>query len=507
MGHGSPDIHLATEHLRAELKTHTVSGGLVTGVQQAAMLVISLTSVIVLARLLSPEDFGLLAMVFAVMGFFRAFSDAGLSTATIQREKITHAQVSNLFWTNTALGGAIAIALAFCAPAFAWFYKEPRVTAVTVALSVTFILTGLTVQHLALMRRQMRFRAIAAIQIAAAVAGVGVGTWMAWWGYGYWSLVGMQLVTPACSLFMSWLLCRWRPQMPARHSGTRPLLRFGASLTASDFLWSLARNSDGLLIGRWFGPEQLGVYSRATALLNRPLEQAVGPLGAVFLPALSRVQLQPERYRRVVLEVHELVAVFSLLGSAVVLTLAKPVTIVVLGQRWEAASAVLAAYSLYAMYVPMTLAAAWVLSSQGRGRDLLLLSCFTSTITISAFAIGLRFGLVGVAMSYSISCLLIQLPIVYWITGRVGVVTARDLWNGVLRHLPLWVIVAISTWFTRISVAALAPAMQLLICIPVALLSGTAAVWFSPPSHRAARVLVEIVRTWARGGAATRVER
>jgi PST family polysaccharide transporter len=205
--------------------------------------------------------------------------------------------------------------------------------------------------------------------------------------------------------------------------------------------------------------------------------------------------------------VHELVAVFSLPCSAVVLILARPVTIVVLGQGWEAASAVLAAYSLYAIYVPMTLAPALVLSSQGRGRDLLLVSCFTSTITILAFGLGLRFGLAGVAMSYSLSCLLIQLPIIYWITGRVGVVTARDLWNGVLRHLPLWGIVAIPTWLTRVSVASLAPATQLLICIPVALLSGTAAVWLSPPSHRAASVLVEIVTTWARGGAATRAER
>lgn len=493
------DSHLKTDHLLGNLKHRTISSGVVTGVQQVTMFLISLASVVVLARLLDPADFGLLAMVFAVTGVFRAFSDAGLSTATIQREHISHAQVSNLFWTNAVLGLTIALVLALLSPAVAWFYREPRVGPLTVAVGASFVLTGLGVQHIALLRRQMRFGAIAVIQVFSAGLGLLVGAWMAWSGFGYWSLVGIQITTPATALLLSWTLCRWRPQFPSRGSGTRPLLGFGANLTASDFLWSLARSADGLFIGRWIGAEALGVYSRATALLNRPLEQASVPLGAVFLPVFSRVQHDPERYRRAVLEVHELIALISLPCAAVVLTLAEPMTLVVLGQKWRDAAPVLAAYSLYAMYVPVILTSGWALSSQGRGRDFLLLSCFNSTTTVLAFAAGTAFGYVGVAMSFSLSCLLVQLPVTYAIVGRSGVIRTRELWQGVLRHLPLWAIVAATTWFVRSSVAAQSPVVQLMAALPAGAAAASVGIWLLPHSRRSAAGAIAVGHGWWKG--------
>jgi PST family polysaccharide transporter len=135
MASAHSDTHFATAHLLKGLKTRTVSSGIVMSLLQASLLMMNLGSVIVLARLLTPQDFGLLAMVLSVMGFFRVFNEAGLSTATVQKEEITHAQVSNLFWTNVALGGLITLALAFSGPAVAWFYREPRLVAVTLALS------------------------------------------------------------------------------------------------------------------------------------------------------------------------------------------------------------------------------------------------------------------------------------------------------------------------------------------------------------------------------------
>jgi PST family polysaccharide transporter len=195
--------HFSTGHLLASLKGRTVSSGIVTALSQAAQFGVNLASIMVLARVLTPEDFGLVTMVATVMGFLRIFNDAGLSTATVQREGITHAQVSNLFWTNVALGGLISLLLAVSAPAVAWFYREPRLVGITLALCVTFLLTGSTVQHLALLKRQMRFKMIAAIQVSAAVAGLVVGVGMAWLQCGYWSLVGMQLSTPAVAFLLT----------------------------------------------------------------------------------------------------------------------------------------------------------------------------------------------------------------------------------------------------------------------------------------------------------------
>jgi O-antigen/teichoic acid export membrane protein len=488
---GDPnERHFATDHLLTNLKGRTVTSGLITGVAQIVQFVLNLGSIMILARLLIPQDFGLVAMVTTITGFLRIFNDAGLSTATVQREGITHAQVSNLFWTNVGLGGLISLILAVSAPGVAWFYREPRLVGVTLALCITFLLTSSTVQHLALLYRQMRFRTIALIQVSSLAVGVVVGIGMAWLHYGYWSLVGMQLSTPVISFLLIWSASRWRPQLPRRRSGTRSLLGFGANLTASSFLWSLARGSDSLFIGRFYGSASLGLYSRAAALVARPVEQFMSPLESVFVPMLSRLQTQPERYRRVVLQAYEVIAVVSFLCSGLLFALAHPLTVVVLGPKWEKAAAIFAGFTFVGLYIPVASVAGWLLSSQGRGRHFLILSSISSALTIVFFLVGLPFGPVGVATSNSAFCLLIALPLGYYIAGREGPVTTRDLWSRFFKHMPLWGVVCGTTWLTRTLVSNLAPAEQLLICAAVGLLAGVVFVWAYPPSRHAAMNLL-----------------
>src|SRR5580698_3190552 len=151
---GAQDRHFDTNHLLADLKSRTVSGGFITVVSQGIQFFLILGSTMILARLLTPRDFGLLAMVWTVMGFLRIFKDAGLSAATVQREGITHTQVSNLFWINVAVSGFISVLVAASAPLIAWFYHEPRLVGITLWLSSTFLLAGLAVQHTALLSRQ-----------------------------------------------------------------------------------------------------------------------------------------------------------------------------------------------------------------------------------------------------------------------------------------------------------------------------------------------------------------
>jgi PST family polysaccharide transporter len=495
------DIQFSTDHLLKGLKARTISSGLITAFLQGSLFVMNMGAVMALARLLTPQDFGILAMAFAVIGFFQVFNEAGLSTATLQKKDITHAQVSNLFWANIALGGAVTVVVASSAPAAAWFYQEPRVVAVTLVLSLTFMLTSSTVQHLALLKRQMRFKVLALIQIISTAMGISVGIAMAWFGFRYWSLVGMQLSTMVTGLLMTWSACRWRPQFPARKSGTWSLLRFGANLTASGFLWSLARGSDALVIGRIFGSEALGLYSRAAALANAPVGHAIAPLEAIFIPALSRLQGDSERYRRAVFQVYDFLALSSLPFSGMLFALAQPMTLVVLGSQWEDAAPIFAAFALNALYLPMAIVASWLLSSQGRGKDFLLLSCFTSSVTVTSFLLGSFFGPVGVATSFSLSCLVVQLPFHYWIAGREGAVTSGDLWMRFISHLPLWGVVCATTWLTRDWVANAGPIAQLCISVPVGLLSGASFVYLYSPSRQAAINLFDAWQHWKQSSA------
>jgi polysaccharide transporter, PST family len=269
---------------------------------------------------------------------------------------------------------------------------------------------------------------------------------------------------------------------------------FGANITAGSLMHSLARGADSLLIGRFFGAAAVGLYSRASILLMRPLQQFIIPINAVLVPALSRVQDQNERYRRTFLQVFEAIALVSFLFTGLLLALSYPLTLIVLGSKWEAAAEIFAGFTLAAGAYPLTTASTWLFVSQARGKDWVLTSLVISSVTVGSFLVGLRFGPVGVAISYSISCVLLQLPFVYYIAGRRGPVSRKDLWMGSLRHLPLWGVVCGTAWLARTFVLAANSWTQLFVCAPIALLAGALYIGVSTPSRRVALNLLFHIR-------------
>lgn len=490
----SYEEHLKTDHLLANLKRHTISGGAVTISSQAAKFLLNLASTAILARLLAPKDFGLVAMVTVVTGFLAVFRHAGLSTPTVQREHITQAQVSNLFWINLGVSGLCALVLASLAPALAWFYHDPRITLITLFLSTTFVIGGFRVQHLALLKRQMRFKAIALVEVGSMATGVVVAIVLALLHFRYWSLVGSSLAMEFAAFVLTGFVSKWRPQRPTRNSNVGPLVAFGIHQTAANFIFALARGCDNLLIGRIYGAVSVGIYSRAASLVSRPLEQFLLPIDAVFLPVLSRLQSQPVRYRLTFLRIYEAIAVSVFFFSSLLLALAVPITLVLLGPKWEQASTIFAGFSFMAIQLPLANAANWLLTSQGRGRDIFWVSSIAALLTVASIVAGLPFGPVGVAFAFSASGLLVRLPILYRIIGRSGPVTTSDLWMAFLRHLPLWIVIFAATSLARAMVASFHPLSQLLVCAPVGAAVGILYICAFPSQRKVAAFLLGIVR-------------
>jgi O-antigen/teichoic acid export membrane protein len=448
----------------------------------------------ILSRLLTPRDFGLVAMVTTVTGFLRVFKDAGLSIATVQRERITHAQVSNLFWVNVAVSALGSLIVAAAAPVIARFYHNPRLIGVTLILSTTFIISGSTVQHQALLKRQMRFKALAFIEVGSMAIGVLVGVAMAVLGCRYWSLVGSSLSSEIAGLLLTWSVSRWRPALPTRRSGIGPLLSFGAHRTAGDLLTALARGTDILLIGRFYGAGSVGLYSRASVLLTRPLEQFLGPINAVFVPALSRLQSQPERYRSTFLHLYEAIALTAFFFTGLFLALAHPLTLVLLGPKWEQAAVIFGGFTVAALSIPLTNATTWLLTSQGRGRDILIAQSINSCALVFSFVAGLPYGPVGVAIAFSVSSLVVRLPLWYFIVGRRGPVKTADLCAVFFRHVPVWIVTFSLTWLTRRLAASLSPLPQLLICAPVGFIFGAAFIYNFSPQRLVAMNIFQTLR-------------
>jgi PST family polysaccharide transporter len=392
-----------------------------------------------LARLLTPNDFGLIAMVTAITNFALVFKDIGLSTATIQRAELNHAQVSTLFWINFAFGAVLAVSVAGLAPLVAWFYGEPRLGPVMAILSLSFVFGGLTVQSQALLKRMMRFTALGFAEVFGMLLGVAVAVVSARYGAGYWALVLMHVTIPAGIFIGIWAVCPWRPGWPSRRSGVRPMLAFGRDIAGFQIVNYFSRNLDNILIGKFWGGIALGLYSRAYSLMMLPLSQIRQPLTSVALPALSRLQDEPERYRRAFLGTTEKILMLSLPPVTLLLVGSDWVIAIVLGPQWAGASRIFAWLGVAAITQMALIVSGWLFVSQGRSRDFFLWGLIGSVLSVLSFLIGLPHGAVGVAAAYSLVGVFLRFPILVWWAGRRGTVGSFDL----LRSIAPFVMVSV----------------------------------------------------------------
>ena len=413
--------YLRTDHLADDLAGRSVRGGALTVAAQGGYFVIQLAGTVVLARLLRPGDFGLVAMVTAITGFVMLFKDLGLAVATVQKKDITHEQVSMLFWVNVAASVAAMAVTAAMAPAVAWFYGEPQLAWVTVALAGTFVFGGLGVQHYALLRRQMRFGTLATVHVCSAAVGVAAGVVSAWMGAGYWALVVMQAATVVAGSAGVWLASGWRPGRPARGAGGRSLLAFGGHLAGFNILNYIGRNLDNVLIGWYWGASPLGFYSKAYNMLTLPLRQISTPVGLVAVPALSRLQNDPARLRSYYLKTLALVTFCTTPLSVVCLLFAEEIITVFLGSQWLAATGIFRLLAIGAIAQPISFTTGWLFMAVGRTREMLQWGAVGVSIIVASFIIGLPYGPKGVALCYSCAVLIWVVPGMYFAVRGTGI--------------------------------------------------------------------------------------
>lgn len=426
---------LSTEHLQQDLTRRSLRGGLIAFGSQAVRFMAQFGGTVLLARLLTPHAFGLVAMIAALSVLLDLIKELGLSAATIQRQVITQQQVSTLFWINAGFGCLVALGLLLAAPAIAGFYGEPELTAITRWLALGFVVSGLTIQHWALLRRQMRFTAIAGIETGAELIALAIAVACAAKGAGYWALVAQRVAGPTLTLIATWLLCPWRPSLPVRDTEIANMLRFGGSVTGFNLLAAAARSLDQILIGWLWGPVVLGFYERASRLILVPLNNLNAPLYAVAMPALSRLAEQPERYRSAFLLVFEKFAMVTMPPAALAVVTADWVVGLLFGPQWSAAAPFVASFSAAAVTLPAMLAIALLYLSQNRGGDMLRAGLADTAAVVVAILAGLPFGAVGIAVAYAVAGLTLRLPLAIVLGGRRGPVKSRDLAGALMPAL------------------------------------------------------------------------
>lgn len=362
--------------------------------------------VLVLARLLVPADFGIIAMASVFTRLLSLLTSMGLTRAIVQRPEVDEEYLSSAFWGNLTIGLALGMGGLGISGGIAQLYRESLVGAVFAVLSLRFVLTGGSAVQSALLCRQMRFRAL---QVRDTLSSSGAGVvaiLLALNGAGVWSLVAQTLVADGLGIILLWRASGWRPKRRFSSAKFRELWRFGSRVLGSQFFNYVVKYSDTLIVGLILGAVQLGYYAFAYALFFTPLIDVTGVVWHVSLSAFSRVQKDAQRLRRGFLLTSKYVALLICPALVGLFLVAEDLIMVLFGSKWLPAVPVLRI--LLIAGVLRSQISIWnsILTALGRVGSYFRWSLLSAVVCVAAFLIGVRWGIVGVATGYTIATLM-----------------------------------------------------------------------------------------------------
>ena len=398
-------------HTQVGLGSRSVRGGMTAIGSQGIQFVIAMIGTVVLARLVSPEGYGLYGMVVPIIVFARTFRDGGLSFATIQRPTITRDQMSALFWVNFIFVFGLGAAIALSAPLVVRFYGQPQLAGITVALAVAFAVNCISTQHDALLRRNMRFDAIAMGQILAMVCSVAIAIILAFLGWGYWALVASSCATAVVSTAYSFAVFPWLPGKLRRGIGLRGMLKFGGDVMGFNFANYFARNADNVIVGKFAGADALGFYGKAYQLFLLPLTQIRDPVLSVAMPTMSALAGDPERYSHYYAKLVDSISTLSVPIAMFCLVEADFLVRVMLGPNWTGVVPILRVLTLVGLIQSAESTRGLVMVSRGETRRNFKWGVYNAVIMIAAFLVGAWLGgALGVATGYAVASYIILVP-------------------------------------------------------------------------------------------------
>jgi len=401
----------------SDLRRLAVRGAAATISGAAISLALRVVPTIVLARLLTPADFGVVAMVTTFSLLLMSFGTSGFSEAVIQPEEMNRAQASNLFWITCAIGLILTIGFAAAGPLLARFYRNPLVARVAVATSVAIFISAVATIHSALLKRGMRFTAVSINDVVALAVYASVGLLLALRGWGYWALVAAIVAQALSTTIGVWWLCRWIPDLPRRGVGTRVILRFAANVYGRFSANYFARNLDNLLVGWRFNATALGFYKKAYDLFALSASQLIAPLDSVALAALSRLNEDPARFKRYLGNSLGIVAFVGMAVGADLTLVGKDVVRLVLGPKWSESGRIFELFGPGIGIMLLHSTVGWIHLSIGKPKRWLRWTLVESAATALLFVLALPWGPAGIAVAWSVSFWILSIP-AFWYAGR-----------------------------------------------------------------------------------------
>jgi len=443
----------STSEVRANLRRKSTRAGLYTGISGLANLAMRLGSTAILARLVLPEHFGLVMMTMAVTAIADQLRELGLSAATVQRQNITHEEVSNLFWINAGIGLIITVIVCAASPLISSFYHEPRLTLLTCVMALNFVFGGLMVQHQALLTRQLKLGQTSSIRFLSGLFSNLLAILLAWLGHGIWALITREVSRSAFLAGGMWIACRWVPSLPSRKTNISSLLTFGANLTAANVITSIVSGADRFLIGRSFGAAAVGVYRQAFQLITAPTDQLLSPLYQVAGPALSMLQSDAGRFQRCYQTIVTLVAGITMPLSLFVAVYSREVTLLLLGPAWLECAPLIMILSFGTFMRQCVGSSALVLVCRGNSQTHLTLTLLNNAALVLGYFVGIQWGITGVAVAEVAVVYLTLAPKLYY-SLKASPVTFAHFFNSLARPAVASLVTGLGLYFGRPSLFA-----------------------------------------------------
>lgn len=406
---------IAEANRGGELGQKTARGGMINLAASFARTLIQMSITVFLSRLLSIDDFGVMAMSGTVIVFFAMFSDLGLSGATILQRQVEHQMLSTLFWISTGVGGALFLLCCGLAPLVGYFYSDQRLILVVMFASLSIPLASLGSQHQALLTRQMSWHKISGAAVFSQFAGGVIAILTAWTlSIGFWALALQSVSAAAINTILLWHLCQWRPGSPSRLRDAGHAASFGGYLMAFNAVNYVHRNMDNVIVGHHLGATALGLYSRGYSLFLMPISAIVWPIGSVVTAMLARFQDQRERFALAYNS--SLACVFLItapLAGGLYLFADETVTLFY-GAKWIESASVLRILAIGILWQPAYTSGGWIELSLGRSKRHFHASIVSSAIYLVAFLVGVRSGIEGIAKAYIVANMLVVGPWLWW---------------------------------------------------------------------------------------------
>jgi len=416
------------------VRSAATRGSLVVASAQAAKAGLMFAGQLVLARLLAPSDFGLVAMVGPVIAFAGILGNLGLASSLVQRQVIDQNRVSAVFWGSLAISIGLYAMLCITAPLVAWIYGDPAVTTLILVNSLLVPLSALGSVPIALLNRRMAFWKLQQVEVIGAAVALAATAGLAFARFGYWSLTLGSLVGNGIGAAMLWRACRWRPSRPSNWRAAVEDLSFGANLTGANLANFVTSTADNVIIGSLNGAQALGYYDRSYKLVVQPINQILYPVSSVADPLLSRLQDDPVAYAHSYRMLLRATFLLSLPPAIYCAVMGERVIPLLLGQRWLPAAPTFAWIAIGGIASGLYISLSWLMISQRRADTMRRVFTLAAIVNVTAFSAGSFWGVEGVAAFGALTFLFLTTPVAAFQATRSGPVTGTLLVRAVIPY-------------------------------------------------------------------------